>query len=252
MKTLLPLALLVLAAGTPDRLAAQTDPGAALGRIDPAAASPDAGPRTRREADAQGSEDGLQRVEMRGMDLVYVRPGASLAPYRRVLLRPVTVSFQRNWARTVSQSTGSRVFASDIQHVREDMATVVRAEVARELGRGGYTLVDQPGEDVLELDVRVTELFLNAPDLPGATQTRSYSMSFGEMNLVAELRDSVTGAVVMRILDRALGREYPEFRFTTRVENTRDVGNAAQDWARLLRRQLELARAAGQGSNGRP
>ena len=252
MKTLLPIALLVLAAAAPDRLVAQSDPGAALGRIAPGADPVDSGPRTRSEADAQWSEDGLQRVDIRGLDLVYVRPGASLAPYRRVLLRPVSVSFQRNWARTAAQSTGTRVFERDIQHVREDMATVVREEVARELERGGYTLVDQPGEDVLELDVRVTELFLNAPDLPGAPQTRSYSMSFGEMNLVAELRDSITGAVAMRILDRALGREYPVFRFTTRVENTRDVGNAAQDWARVLRRQLELARASGQGSNGRP
>jgi hypothetical protein len=230
MKTLLSLALLVVAAG----------------------AWADGGPSTRRDAEAAWSQAGLQRVDMRGMDVAYVRPGANLGQYRRVLLRPVGVSFQRNWEHSAAQSTGSNIRPRDLRHLVDDMSAAVHTQVARELERGGYTLADAPGPDVLEIDLRVTELFLNAPDLPSAGQIRSYTQSFGEMNLVADLRDSVSGEVLMSVLDRNLGRDFEQFRRTTRVENAHEVGVAAQGWARVVRRELELARASGQGSNVRP
>ena len=217
-----------------------------------AAAWAGAGPNTRREAEAQWAQAGLQRTDIRGMDLAYVRPGASLAPYRRVWLGPVSISFQRNWERTIGQATGSRVQARDVQRVVQDLSGVVRSEVGRELERGGYVLADAPGLDVLQIDLRVTELYLNAPDFPGIAPTSSYSRSFGELTLVADLRDSVSGDVLMSVLDRKLGRDFQQFRLTTRVENTHEVGMVAQEWSRLLRHQLELARASGEGSNGRP
>jgi hypothetical protein len=123
------------------------------------------------------------------------------------------------------------------------MVAAVQSRVARELQRDGYVLVDGPGEDVLELRVRVTELYLNSADLPSANMVRNYTMSFGHMTLVADLRDSVTGDAVMRVLDRTIGRDYGFLRFTTRVENAREVGNAAQDWAAAVARQLALAGA---------
>lgn len=200
-------------------------------------------PATRAEAAAAWSEDGLQRQDVRGLDLVYLRPGADLGVYRRIWLRPVQVSFQREWARAQERSTGSRVRPRDLQAIRKDMATVVQAQVARELARAGYAMADGPGEDVLELEVRVAELFLNSADLPSADPVRNYTMSFGHMTLVADSRDSLTGDPVLRILDRRIGRDYGMLRFTTRVENAREVGNTAQEWARAVARQLALAGA---------
>lgn len=200
-------------------------------------------PSTREQAAAAWSEDGLQRLDVRGLDLVYARPGSTLSPYRQIWLRPVQVSFQRDWARAQQRATGLHVRPRDLQRIRADLAEVVGEEVARELRRGGYALADGPGEDVLELEVRATELYLNSADLPGAAHVRNYTMSFGRMTLVADLRDSVTGDSVMRILDRKIGRDYGVLRYTTRVENTREVGIAAQEWARALRRQLGLAGA---------
>lgn len=204
-------------------------------------------PRTRAEAAAAWSEDGLERREVRGLDLLYVRPGADLSVYRRIWLRPVEVSFQRDWARAQERATGTRIRPRDFQQVRDDMVAAVQSQVARELKDEGYALVDGPGEDVLELRVRVTELYLNSADLPSANMVRNYTMSFGHMTLVADLRDSVTGDAVMRVLDRSIGRDYGYLRFTTRVENAREVGNAAQDWAAAVARQLALAGAKPHG-----
>jgi hypothetical protein len=210
-----------------------------------AVANPDATePLTKRSAASEWSNDGLRPVRVKGLDLVYVRPGAPLSTYRKVMINPVSVAFRRDWQRNAAEFHGSRIRPEDIQEIKDDIGRVVRAEVVRELSTAGYELVDQPGAGVLQIDVRVAELYLNAPDLPSAGINRTYTMSFGEMNLVADLRDSTTGNSVMRVLDRTMGRDLGVLRLTTRVENAADVRVAASTWARALRRELDLAKGA--------
>ena len=201
---------------------------------------------TKRLAAAEWARDGLQPVKVKGLDLVYARPGALHAAYSKVRLAPISVEFQRNWERNAAIATGTRIRLRDITRIRNDIAQVVREEVVRGLARGGYQVVDVAGADVLEIDLRVAEVYLNAPDLPTVNFTRNYTRSFGEMTLIAELRDPASGAAVMRILDRTVGRDYGMFRFTTRVENSAEVGMAAHAWARKLSRELDLARGIGQ------
>src|ERR1700754_4471229 len=43
------------------------------------------------------SWDGMPRVKRPGLDAVYLRQGASLAKYKKVMLDPVEVSFDKNW-----------------------------------------------------------------------------------------------------------------------------------------------------------
>lgn len=207
-----------------------------------ALANPQSEPSTKRAAASAWSNDGLQQKRVKGLDLVYVRPGADLSGYRRVLVNPVSVAFRRDWERQAAIPTGSRISTGDTLRIKEDMARVVHDQVVRELSKSGYTLASAPGADVLEINVRVADLYLNAPDIQGASPTRSYTTFFGEMTMIAELRDSTTGATVMRILDRTIGRDLGILRPTTRVENATEVGLAASAWARALSRELGQAR----------
>lgn len=217
-----------------------------LASIAPAIADSQANaPTTRKEAAAEWSEDGLQRVKVSGLDLVYVRPGATLAGYTKVQVSPVSVAFQRNWQRTLETRTGERVRPADLQRIRERLAGIVREEIVRELAKGGYQVVDAAGEDVLAINLRVAELYINAPDLPTAGMVRNYTMSFGGMTMIAELNDAATGSTVMRILDHSQGRDYGVLRWTTQVENTMEARKIANAWARALRRQLDLAKGIG-------
>ena len=202
-------------------------------------------PTTKKAAAAEWSEDGLQRIKVSGLDLVYSRPGATLAGYTKVQVSPVSVAFQRNWKHAMETRVGTRVRPEDLQEIREGLATIVREELVRELGKGGYQVVDAPGEDVLGIDLRVVELYINAPDLPTVGNTRSYTMSFGAMTMIADLSDSTTGATVMRILDHSEGRDYGVLRWTTRVDNIMEARNIANAWARALRRELDLAKGIG-------
>jgi hypothetical protein len=75
------------------------------------------------------------------------------------------------------------------------------------LNDGGYRLVDAPGDDVLDVEMSIIDLDVAAPDIQSAGRVETFAVSAGEMTLVAALRDSVSGDIVMRIFDRAQARE---------------------------------------------
>lgn len=186
--------------------------------------------------------DGLQRTEVRGLDLAFVRPGATLEGFNRVQLAPVQVAFRRNWERRVSTGTRTRVSARDMERIRDRLSTLIESEVREELARGGYALVEDTGDDVLAVQMAIVNLDITAPDLASTSRVRVYTTSVGEMTLVADLRDSSSDELLMRVYDRRVGRSSPQPRFTTRADNVMEARNAARAWARALREGLDAAR----------
>jgi hypothetical protein len=202
-------------------------------------------PRNKREAAAAWSEDGLQKVDIKGLDVVYARPGSSLAGYTKVLLKPVAVAFRRDWGRPATGTPGGRVRSEDAQRIRERLVAVMAEETRKVLDEGGYAVVDAPGDDVLEVDGSIRDLYITAPDIPSASFTRVYSVSAGEMTLVAELRDSISGETLMRVYDHANARESGFAHRITNIENASEARDIARAWAGKLRQQLDLAKGGG-------
>ena len=123
--------------------------------------------------------------------------------------------------------------------MKDEVAAIVedelRSELAQVRGIGGA------GAPVLE--ARVLDLYLNAPDLQTATATRVYTRSFGDMVLVAELRDQRGGRLLLGSWDHRPAREHPMLRQATRVDTAIEVRAAAHAWARKLRLELERLHA---------
>ncbi|MCB1623967.1 MAG: DUF3313 family protein [Pseudomonadales bacterium] len=185
----------------------------------------------------------LQPVRVRGLDKVEAIPGADLSPYRKIMLDPIEVSFSKNWRE--GAVTGSRIRSSDKVAIREGLAKVLREEFVRVLTRDGrYEIADSPGDDVLRIRAEIKDLYINAPDVLSAPNVRSYTLSVGEMTLMAELRDSVTGDLIARVTDRKRDPESSYLELTTRVDNVAAARRAAASWARILRGQLDSAHAA--------
>lgn len=205
------------------------------------AAAPQA-PRNRGEASAAWSEDGLQRVKIKGIDVAFVRPGTSLAGYDKVLLGAPSVAFRRDWGKA-SSNGAVRVRPEDAQRIKDRLAELVSQELAGEFQAGGYVLVQQPADDVLEIDVRITDLYIVAPDVATVARTDVYAVSTGEMTLVAELRDSASGEAVMRVYDHEEGDAANRVRRITRMDNVAEATRLARGWAKTLRAQLDAARA---------
>jgi hypothetical protein len=194
------------------------------------------------QAAAAVDQDGLQRTEVTGLDLVFVRPGATLEGFNKVQLAPVQVAFRRNWERRTSTGSRQRVSARDMERIRDRLSTLIEAEVREELARGGYALVEDSGDDVLAVQMAIVNLNITAPDVASTSRVRVYTTSVGEMTLVADLRDSSSDELLMRVYDRRVGRTFKTPQITTRADNVMEARNAARAWAQALREGLDSAR----------
>lgn len=201
-------------------------------------------PKSSRQASSAWSEEGLQKIEIKGLDTVFARPGLNLGEYQRILLKPVSVAFRKGWQMTPLPGSRDRVSPADAQRIRARVSVLVQEEVAKELIAGGYKLANEPGADVLEVSMSIVDLYINAPDVQNSVRTTTYALSAGEMSLVAQLSDSLSGEVLLRAFDRSTATETTWAHQITGVENEAEGRRAAQAWAKALRRELDLARSA--------
>jgi hypothetical protein len=178
--------------------------------------------------------DGLTKIDSRKLDAVYLRPGADFRTYTKVMLDPTEVAFRKNYRRDINQDRrdpGSWVSASDM--------TRVSAEVQKGFGKiftdayqkAGYQVVTTPGPDVLRLRTGVADLYVAAPDVMTASRTRTFSEEAGEATLVLEVRDSETGELLGRAIDRRnTGDMGPYLRNS--VSNASEFENLFRTWAK--------------------
>jgi hypothetical protein len=202
-------------------------------------ATPDA------ELEQTMSHDGLQKIDVEGIDLAYAKPGATLAAYNKVKIAPVEVAFDKDWNPTRPGSL-IRISTEEREEIRTRVAKLVYEEFVRELQRNsGYKVVDESGPDVLRVDVKIVDLYVNAPDTATNALSRSYTVSAGEMTLFAELFDSETGQVLARVVDRREARSTGMLTLTSRVMNEAEAQHIASTWARILRQGLDKAHGIG-------
>ncbi len=193
------------------------------------------------------SHDGLEQVKTKQADLVYARPGASLAGYTKVMLGPIDVAFSKSWD-PKRPGSSFRITNEEREDIRSGVAKIVRDEFIKTLqAKDGYQVVDTAGPDVLKLKASIINLYVNAPDVATAGLTRTYVSSAGEMTLVLEAYDSETGQVLSRVVDRQESdmRGGGKMSWSNRVMNTSEAELIASDWARKLRKALDKAHGVG-------
>ena len=197
------------------------------------------------ELDQAMAHDGLQKVTIKGIDLAYTRPGATLAGYNRVKLDPVEVAFSKNWD---PNRTGSNIKLSNDERekIRSGVGKLVYDEFTRELqSKNAYQVVSEAGPDVLRVKASIVNLYVNAPDTLSPGRSRTYTVSAGEMTLFIELFDSETGQVLARMVDRSEARNSGVMNLSNSVENASEAQAIAAAWARALRKGLDTAHGIG-------
>jgi hypothetical protein len=188
---------------------------------------------------AERTPDGLVRIQSKQVDTVYAAPGLTLAPYHRVMLDSVDLAFKLDW-----EKRHPEVSESDISRIRSQGAAVFYEIFSAALSmNGGYPLTTQPGPDVLRVTASITELDVAAT--PGSVGTqRMYVVSPSDLTLLMELRDSRSGALLVRAIDREKGRSFGNLQVADSVANSAEARRALEMWAGLLRGALDSARAA--------
>jgi hypothetical protein len=184
--------------------------------------------------------DGLVRQPDTRLRALFLKPDAELSGYTSIKLDPVQVSFARNFDPNRGGRSASRRFdAGDMEAMQSGVATLVQEMFTAELGRGGYTIVEQAGPETLRVSAAVVDLWVTAPDTMAAGRSRTYTANSGRMTLVVEVRDSITGELLARAVDTQTGRSGSTWTVTNRVTNTADARRAVGTWATALRRALD-------------
>ncbi len=190
---------------------------------------------------AETTVDGLVRRQARQVDTLYVAKGMSLAPYKQVMLDSVELAFKADW-----QTRHPEVTASDITRIRSQGAAVFFEIFSSALTRqNGYPLTTQPGPDVLRISATISELDVAATPGTGGTQ-RMHVVSPSDLTLLMELRDSQSGALLARAIDKEKGRTFGNLTVDDAVSNSEEARRALEMWAGLLRAALDAARGTPQ------
>jgi hypothetical protein len=191
-------------------------------------------------------DEGLVLVQVEGLNHVYARPGADLSRYTHIMLDPVEISFSESLHQV---SAGTRVTVAEKQAIKQSLAKLLREALAKELVRSGhYSLVGAADEDVLRIKAELRDLHIDAPDLPRAGASPTYTISVDKMRLVTELRDAPTGALMARVLDFKKNSQAAWLKLAGRIDNLAAARHAAVDWARIIRAELDAAHGAGGNS----
>jgi hypothetical protein len=191
------------------------------------------------------SADGLKRIESKYVDAVYWDTGATLSSYERVQILDVNVAFEKDWLRDYNRDVRGlrgRADQSDMDRIKKALASEFVRVFTKELQeKGGYEITDQPAANVLQLSPSIVDLDVTAPDLMIAGRTTTYTAEAGEMTLVMDLYDSVSGAKIGAVFDRKRSRDWGNFRISNRVTNKSEADIILRKWARLLVDALDEA-----------
>jgi hypothetical protein len=192
----------------------------------------------------QTTEDGLQLQKRTKTRLVYVKPGAALAPYRRVHILDCYVEFEPDWQKDYNRSAAGmqrRVSDQDVERMKKGLADECRKVFAKELQeKGGYEVADVAAPDVLVLRPALINVEVAAPDLLSPGVGATIVRSAGQMTLYLELWDSASSTLLARVVDAKADSD----AFAKRADRTTNVQAAdriLRGWAGELREHLDAA-----------
>jgi hypothetical protein len=197
--------------------------------------------------DEASLQEGLQRVDSKAVDAVFRRPEARLTEYSKLLLRqPIEVQFAKNWDPGKGGSVLYDMHEPDREKIKRELSDLFAETFRKEMEKGGYPLVTAAGPDVLLMQAAIVNLYITAPDvsMDVAGRSKVYTSDAGQMTLIMQLHDSVTGQLLARAYDhRASTNDL--WQWTNSVTNTAEARRIIATWAQALRKAFDASRAGG-------
>jgi hypothetical protein len=117
-----------------------------------------------------------------------------------------------------------------VQKALETVRTQFGESFAKAYSKAGYQVVTTPGPDVLRLRTAVINLNVNAPERLSSGRSHSLAREAGEATLVLEARDSMTGALMGRAVDRRYAGD-TSLLLRNAVTNKSDFSRLFTTWA---------------------
>jgi len=192
------------------------------------------------------SWDNLVRVQSKKLPYVYLAPGADFRAYRKVMLDPTEIAFEKNWQRDYNRNTtaglSARISDSEMEKTIQQGVSAANDIFAQAFTEAGYPVVTEPGPDVLRVRTGLLDLSVTSPDRKSVGRSYNFAGEAGYATLVVEVRDSQSNALMGRAVDRKVAGDLSS-AWRTSVSNRADFRVLVKTWAKTSARGLDELKA---------
>lgn len=186
----------------------------------------------------QTTPEGLRLSKQTKQRVVYLADDVDFGAYNKVLIVDCAVAFAKNWQRDYNRGErdlSRQVRDSDVTRIKEGLAAEFMKVFTQTMTDNGIEVVTEPASDVIILRPAIVNLVVNAPDLNSPGMTRTYTSDAGQMTLYLELYDSVSGAMLAKVMDaQGAGRTSPMMSYSSRATNIQAADRVLRGWATEL------------------
>ena len=186
----------------------------------------------------------LHRVKNAQVGVAFLDPDADFSRFEKILLDPLDMSrteiIQPSRTNSAVARRPTELSERNIENIQRAFAEVFTRELQE---TGDYTIVTEPGPDVLRISATVTQLAPTAPgDDPRTRSTgrvRVFTEGAGSMAIAFGFSDSQTNQVLAVVKDARSGS--PTWGVNNSVTNMSDIRFMFGRWARMVRARLDIA-----------
>lgn len=157
-------------------------------------------------------------------------PGAPAKSYRKVLVGPAEVQFDRRFIEDGKTLRGNRgkLRPQDQQQLASEIGQSMRNALADAFRKRGFEVVAAPASDVLTIAPAVRELYVNTPS--DRVGSRVVARSAGEARMVVEGSDA-SGTRVLRASSKAEAGSTASFQEEHQATNLQAFDEMFRGWA---------------------
>lgn len=191
---------------------------------------------------AETTDDGLVRVPSRPEGGVYRDLDVDFMRYKRMMVEPLTVEFLKGWRKQhpdVSDAEVRRIQTETTKNFLEVFTAIL-------IDEGPFELAEVREADVLVVVPRMLDLKIPAPETELDAGFSSQSPRLVSLQMTGELRDGVSGAVLLRVnmIDSEDRYKVHPVSGSNRVSNAHEIRGALERWSRLVREAIDVAKAS--------
>ena len=200
-------------------------------------------PEVQTGPDAEVIGNNLHRIDGGRADMAYIDPNADFSKYSKVLLVPLGVD---NVEIIQPDSSGTRMNRRDWELTdsdKQNLQQMFHDAMKKQLeDKGDFPLVDQPGDDVLEIEAIITAIAPSAAKDDNRSRPigRSYVITegAGSMAVAVAFGDSETGEVLALVKDSRSSSNASMWGRNNSVTNRADVMRMFNSWAMQINTSL--------------
>ncbi|NBO74242.1 MAG: DUF3313 family protein [Gammaproteobacteria bacterium] len=183
---------------------------------------------------------GLVPLSLAKVDRASFDPRSPWAEGATLIIAPVEVRFSSSWDPRQFGTFG--LAPKDIEKIRGDLAELAQRTFAETLTKlGTKPAGDAADSKVLELHIKIVDVYLNAPPRSEINPLYTYVYESGEMTLELEVRTADSGRVLATLYDRHRDPRDAQLTLDNEITQRAATRLALRDWAVQLHGLLRQA-----------